>query len=315
VLEKLGARSEYGGTTLEAFAVCSYRWFVDKELRPQSLGPMPEGIEQGNLMHGVLERLYSERPAGDPVPRPGSLALWLERGRELVTEQAVVEGLSGGGSGERAVRRRVERLLEAFLQRESALEEPLLEPRLLEATFGDDADSEKPGLKLDGWSLHGRIDRVDITASGSGLVQDYKVAREGTPAAKFAEKGKLQLPLYLIALRDLWGIEPVGGLYQPLKATDSPRPRGLVLQDAASDLAGLELVGPDRVTEEAFEAHLAKASTTAADAVRRMRAGEIKRDPIDGKCPRYCDFAPICRREREAVQEKIEDEEASEVPV
>lgn len=315
VLEGLGARSQYGGTTLETFSVCSYRWFIDRELGPQPLGPLPEGIEQGNLMHAVLEGLYRERPGGDPIPRPASLALWLERGRELVAEQAAEEGLSGDGPAERAVRRRVERLLEAFLGREAALQEPLLEPRLLEATFGDDPESEKPGLELGGWSLHGRIDRVDVTASGSGLVQDYKVAREVTPCAKFGEKGKLQLPLYLIALRELWGIEPVGGLYQPLRATDSPRPRGLVLGDATPDLDGLDLVKPDRITEEEFNAHLTAASGTASAAVNRMRNGDIDRDPIDAKCPRYCGFAPICRREREAVLETIEEEEAAEVPV
>jgi hypothetical protein len=29
-----------------------------------------------------------------------------------------------------------------------------------------------------------------------------------------------------------------------------------------------------------------------------MRAGKIGRRPLNGKCPRYCTFQPICRLER-----------------
>ena len=84
VLEALAAVRAYGGTTLEGFDLCSYRWFVAHELDPQLLDPVPDPLIQGGLMHGVLERLYPERPGGDPLPRPGSLGAWLERGRELL---------------------------------------------------------------------------------------------------------------------------------------------------------------------------------------------------------------------------------------
>ena len=30
----------------------------------------------------------------------------------------------------------------------------------------------------------------------------------------------------------------------------------------------------------------------------RMLAGEIDRDPLKGKCNKYCEFQPICRLER-----------------
>ena len=29
-----------------------------------------------------------------------------------------------------------------------------------------------------------------------------------------------------------------------------------------------------------------------------MRAGDIDRDPLNGECPKYCTFQPICRLER-----------------
>ena len=49
---------------------------------PQPLDPVPDPLVQGGLIHAVLERLYRERPGGDPLPRPASLPLWIERGRD-----------------------------------------------------------------------------------------------------------------------------------------------------------------------------------------------------------------------------------------
>ena len=47
VLEELASRRQYSGTALETFAVCSYRWFVDRELRPEPLGPHPSRSSRG----------------------------------------------------------------------------------------------------------------------------------------------------------------------------------------------------------------------------------------------------------------------------
>ncbi len=56
--------------------------------RPQLLDPLPDPLVQGGLMHAALDRLYGERPGGDPLPRPGSLPRWLARGKEIVAEIA-----------------------------------------------------------------------------------------------------------------------------------------------------------------------------------------------------------------------------------
>jgi hypothetical protein len=288
---------------LERFEECSYRWFVDHELNPQALDPEPEPLTQGGLMHKALERLYLEAPGDDSLPRPGDLERWIARGRELVAE--VADARLSAHPADRAMRRRVERLLVAFLRREAARETPLLRPQLFEAGFRDDDPEAKPALEIGNWKLHGSIDRVD-RRDGVGLVYDYKMAREVTPVARFVRKGALQLPLYLLALRELWGIEPVGGLYQPLRGTRDHRPRGLVHKEVGGELlADLDLVGTDLLSPDVFEKALDEAVERATDAVTRMRSGDIWRDPgppehyrEHNQCPRYCAFAPICRRER-----------------
>jgi ATP-dependent helicase/DNAse subunit B len=316
VLDALAAVPAYGGTTLEGFDVCSYRWFVSHELDPQPLDPASDPLVQGGLMHAVLDRLFRERPGGDPLPRPGSLGVWIGRARELVGEVAGERGL-GAHPAERAIARRVEGLLARFLADEAGRETGGYEPWLLEASFGEGETAERPVLEIDGWGLHGAIDRVDRAPDGSALVLDYKLSRVVTPRKKFEEQAKLQLQLYLIAVAEHWGADAVGGLYHPLRGTSSRRPRGAVLEEATPRLASYRLYDKDLVDREGFEEMLADARRRAGEIVARMRRGEIRRDPgprhgLRGHdvCPTFCEFAPICRRDRapaDAEDEKWEE--------
>jgi ATP-dependent helicase/DNAse subunit B len=309
-IESLAAVGAYGGTTLEEFDLCSYRWFAGHELDPQLLDPLPDPLVQGGLMHAVLERLYRERPGGDPLPRPGSLPRWTARGNELVAEICAEREL-GDHPAERAIARRVERLLARFLAEESRRQTGGFEPWLLEATFGEYEDSDRPVLDLGGWGLHGAIDRVDRAPDGSALVIDYKLSGSVTPREKFEEKAKLQLQLYLLAVAEHWGADPVGGLYHPLRGTSVRRPRGAVLDEAATGLSSYRLYDKDLVDREGLEELLEQARMRAGEIVTRMRAGEIRRDPgprpgLRGHdiCPTFCQFAPICRRDRAPVSDE-----------
>jgi hypothetical protein len=211
---------------------------------------------------------------------------------------------------------RVEGLLDRFLTEESRREPGGFEPWLLEAGFSESEEADKPVLEIDGWRLHGAIDRVDRAADGRALVLDYKLSSKVSAREKLEEEAKLQLQLYLIAVAELWGAETVGGLYHPLRGTSERRPRGLVLKDSAADLAAYGLSRTDKVDEAEFEALLADARRRATEIVTRMRSGRIERDPgprpglrDHGICPPFCDFAPICRRDRAPVEPSGDEEE------
>jgi RecB family exonuclease len=315
-LDALASVPAYGGTTLEGFDECSYRWFAGHELDPQLLDPVPDPLVQGGLMHEALDRLYRERPGGDPLPRPGTLAAWTERGRELVAA-VIAERELGSHPAERAMARRVERLLERFLAEEAERETGGFEPWLLEARFGEHPDAERPPLDLGGWGLHGAVDRVDRAADGRAVVIDYKLAGQVTPRDKFEERAKLQLPLYLLAVAEHWGADPAAALYHPLRGTSSRRPRGVVSAAAAADLGGYGLYSTDVVEPEELGELLDETRRRASEIVARMRGGEIRRDPgprpgLRGHdvCPTYCTFASICRRDRapQYMDEEGEDE-------
>jgi ATP-dependent helicase/DNAse subunit B len=315
VLDALAAVPAYGGTTLEGFDVCSYRWFVSHELDPQPLDPTPDPLVQGGLMHAVLDRLYRERPGGDALPRPASIGAWIERARQLVDE-VTAERSMGAHPAERAIARRVEGLLARFLTDEAGRDTGGFEPWLMEARFGEAEEAERPVLEIDGWGLHGAIDRVDRDSSGRALVLDYKLSRAVTPREKFEEQAKLQLQLYLIAVAEHWGAEAAGGLYHPLRGTSSRRPRGAVREDVAGQLGSYRLYDKDVVDAEGFEEMLADARERAGEIVGRMRRGEIRRDPGPRRglrghdvCPSFCDFAPICRRDRAPADDEADWEE------
>lgn len=315
VLTALGEVGAYGGTTLEGFDVCSYRWFVSHELSPQPLDPLPDPLVQGGLVHSALFALYGERPGGDALPRPRSLPIWIARGKELVDETAAEREL-GSHPAERAMLTRVKGLLARFLAEEAERQTGGFEPWLLEQGFSESEESEQPALELDGWRLHGAIDRVDRAPDGRALVIDYKLSSKVTPREKLEEQAKLQLQLYLIAVAELWDAEIVGGLYHPLRGTSERRARGLVREDAAADLADYGLARTDKVEPEAFAELLADARRRAGAIVARMRGGQIDRDPgprpglrDHGICPPFCDFAPICRRDRAPVEPRDDEDE------
>jgi DNA-binding transcriptional ArsR family regulator len=297
VLEELRRRDPIGPGTIEKWIECPYRWFVDHELRPQRLEPQPDSLTAGSIVHDVLERLYGDPPGDDGIPRPGDLDRWRQRAAALLTEESERRGLAPDRPQTRILVARMRAQIDRLLAREADSESEL-RPALLEAHFGEEERSVQPALDLGDVRIHGQIDRVDLTPDRRfGVVYDYKTGSRAWAAAKLAEEGKLQLQLYARALRDLWGIEPIGGLYYPLGSRDDPRPRGFVAGGAdATEL--LDLVRSDRLEHENVQETLDAGVSRAREKAAAMRGGEIDRDPNGGKCPKWCHYQPICRLER-----------------
>ncbi len=310
VKERMREIKLFGPSTLEEYAVCPYRWFIGHELRPQTIGPEAEPLTSGQIAHKVLEALYENPPAPGGRPTPETLGAWRDAARELISEKGAVR-LPRELADTAAALHRVEGLVLAFLA-DVATTETAFAPAHTEAAFGFD-ESEMGPLPLEGGGVHGQIDRIDLGPGGEALVQDYKSGGKVDGGAGMLEKrGKLQLQLYMLAARELWGHDLAGGLYRPLGGTGDRTPKGLLRKELADDLAGLDPRPRDHLDEEAFEEALDAARAKAEEIVASVQGGRVVRDPIGGSCPDWCSFQPICRRERGLPEEEPWSEEGEE---
>ncbi len=313
VLASLAGQDLFGASTLEEFHLCSYRWFVGHELRPRRIGPDPEPLENGGIVHETLERLFRERPGGEGRPTPSSAGRWSRRASEIVREVAAERGWDLDAATPTISLARFDAILDRFVRRDADTGGPLMpDPDLLEAKFGDRPGDGYPPADLGEFRLRGAIDRIDVEGE-LALIRDYKLSASVVAGAKLVEEGKLQLPLYMLAARG-FGLEPIGGLYSPLAATKEKdhRPRGLLakahkgttIPDATEAHVKTDFMDPEAL-EEVLEAGLAEANRVVSE----IRGGRIDRNPRGGSCPPWCELAPICRIERGIPYDDEEDEE------
>jgi hypothetical protein len=286
VLEQLAARRTEGARQLETFAACGVRWLVEGLLSPRRVTPDPEPMKRGSRAHAVLEATLRGLKASTGSARltPATLPAALEAleaalgsvGRELT------------GARGQAARRTLEADLRRYLRHE-AEHGAGLEPEWLEWRFGREGDEHGPLVLAPGeLEVTGRVDRVDVEpATGEAIVRDYKGA-SAPKGAGWAEGGALQVALYMLAARELLGLQPVGGLYQPLWGRES-RPRGLVRDDVAG-----RYVGTDVVDEAGLEDALGEIRDRALTTAEALRGGRIA--PCPERCaPNGCAHPTICR--------------------
>ena len=302
VLEQLRSKTTFGVTELESFAGCSSIWFVERLLDPKSMDAEVDARMRGSVAHQALFKFFSGLPKrldSERVP-----AERLEEAIEFLRE-CLAEAIAGGAEARleltdlqrNELSQGLSRDLEALVRAEAESELPLV-PRRFEVSFGSErsAPELQRGLDLGTFQLSGKIDRVDLDPfAARGIVWDYKSGAKAHSAAEIERELRLQIPLYMLVLRDLVGVEPLGGLYRPLAG--DRKARGLLRATAREDgLPGYSL--RDYVSEDDFWGKVAKAEDAARSIVERIRSGDVRHDPREGTCPSWCELAPMCRIKR-----------------
>ena len=299
VVEELAQRARFSVTELERFLECSSMWFFERVINPKEIDAVLDARVRGGIAHQTLYRFYSGLPK-----RLGTDAVEADRLDEALVflRECLAEAIAGGVRMELSDLERLEleetlaRDLEHFVKQEVELGLPLV-PRRFEVGFGTSSAPVElqRGLELGGFTVSGKIDRIDVDPfSARGIVQDYKLGR-AHGARDIETEHKLQIPLYILALRDLVGMEPLGGLYRGLTGTREAR--GLVRADAREDaVPGLKR--PDYLSEDDFWHQVDEAQARARRAVNRVHAGDVRTDPRSGECPRWCSLWTMCRVRR-----------------
>jgi ATP-dependent helicase/DNAse subunit B len=300
VLAELAAKSTFGVTELERFADCSSIWFLERLIDPKSIDARVDARLRGSVAHQALFKFYSGLPkelGADRVEkdRVEDAVAFLRRCLDHAVEGVRLELTD---LQRRELRHGLWRDLEAFVREEAAADMPLV-PRRFEVLFGSErsAPELQRGLELaDGITLSGKIDRIDVDPfSARGIVQDYKAGKYAHSAQQIESEKRLQIPLYMLVLRDLVGVEPLGGLYRPLSG--ERKARGLLRAEAREDgIPGF--AKNDYLPEDEFWAKVEGARELAVGIVERIRAGDVKHDPKGGDCPTWCELSSMCRIKR-----------------
>ncbi|MGZ4186977.1 MAG: PD-(D/E)XK nuclease family protein [Solirubrobacteraceae bacterium] len=282
------------GGALEAYGDCPVKWLVERELQPARFEPDPDPIVRGSYMHEVLEEVIKRL---DGAVTPQSLPDALGH-LEDVLEESLPPIAAGRSEGVRAAAlRAIEADLRRYLRHEAG-DDSDWEPRAVELRFGFEGDEDSlPALELGQRPgtvrVRGAIDRVDVDPDGRrAIVRDYKSgsARPDYQGARWQSERRLQVALYMLAVRDLLGLEPVAGLYQPLTGGDL-RARGVYLGDAD---VGSRLFTNDARDEEQLREVLEDTTARAIALASRLRAGELT--PCPQSCSRDgCRYPGICR--------------------
>ena len=300
VLAELRNRATFGVTELERFADCSSIWFLERLIDPKTIDPKVDARLRGSVAHQVLFKFYSGLPK-----ELGSEQVDADRVDDALAflHRCLDEALDGVRMEltelqERELRHGLWRDLEAFVHEDAAAELPLV-PRRFEVSFGSERSAAElqRGLELaDGLTLSGKIDRIDLDPySARGIVQDYKAGKYAHSASQIESEKRLQIPLYMLVLRDLVGVEPLGGLYRPLSG--ERKARGLLRADAREDgVPGF--AKNDYLDEDAFWSQVERSRELAVGIVERIRSGDVRHDPKTGDCPTWCELWSMCRVRR-----------------
>ncbi len=290
----------WSASSLERWLGCPVAWYVERMLAPADFEPEAEPLARGGLAHDALrDTLEGLRAAtGSARVTEAALPLALELLRASLLEHEGSRPLSSSPARRAAIARRLRADLERFLEH-VASSEGGLEPAELELGFGfrvgdpGGEDATLPPLELGGGvQIKGRIDRIDATPEGDGVVVDYKSSKV-VPAARWRPDGSLQVALYMLAVEQLLGRTVRGGLYQPLSG--KLQPRGVVEEEAELPLP---TAANDVLPRSEMVDLLAWAGETARAIVSEARGGELRARPASCAYRGGCMFPSICRCER-----------------
>src|SRR5438874_2165606 len=301
VLEELRQKASFSVTDLERFADCSSLWLIDRVVSPRTIDAEVDVRLRGTVAHQALYGFFKGLPKATGAERvqPETLPEALELLHECLAD--ALEAHVGQDVPElerRELEAGLARDLEQLVRREAESPSPLV-PHRFEVSFGSErsAPELQRGLDLGGFTISGKIDRIDRDPFGArGMVLDYKSGKTAHSARKIETELHLQIPLYMLVLRDLVGIEPLGGVYRALGGEGQARrlPRPHARHDG---LPGYSR--NDYVDDDAFWGQIERAQEHARGVVERIRDGDVRHDPKGGfPCPTWCDLWSMCRVKR-----------------
>jgi ATP-dependent helicase/nuclease subunit B len=291
IVKKISETStRFSPTKLKDYAQCPYKYFGRSTLKlRQAIPKSLDLLMQGTIIHKVLEEYFKDTGENKNITKLFD-DIFNQKTRGMVT-----------GFEELKARNEMLKTLLTFESMEKKSNLLTFKPSMFEAKFGDDeyetlkiGDGEKDGIEISG-----KIDRVDVSEINGekvGIIIDYKYGQTEFRLTELEEGLDLQLPIYILALRDLFGVVPVAAEFYALKTS---KKTGIYNRELIDKLK--LNIKPARkslsVDNKEFNKLLKDAENHILRFSREIRKGRIELAPanIDLCGEGNCDFANVCR--------------------
>ncbi len=289
----------YSTTQLETYALCPFKYFLERVLKVETAKEPTEEIESlelGSLLHEILFEFSAELKdknislsSSNEEQFKIAYDLIFKIAEEKVDkanfksplsffEKEKILGINGNKNNS---------ILFKFLQNEKS-DDNNFNPQYFESSFGDQKKvNNYIPFELNGIKLSGKIDRIDINDEEQKYrVIDYKLGGKQPANDDLLSGLSIQLPLYLIAGKTI--------IHEKLKREFLPAEAAIFsLKPANKDF------GKKNVINESNSEELINLCTESiVNYVSKIIQGEFNLSKLidrEKKVCRFCDFKSICR--------------------
>ena len=295
IIKKIsGASRRFSPTKLKDYAQCPYKYFGSTTLNlRQAIPKSLDSRMQGSIIHKVLEEYFKDTKDITKIFND----VFKQKTRGMII-----------GFEEMKIRNEMIKTLLAFESMESDSDTSTFKPSMFEVKFGDEeietlqiGDSNNGGIEISG-----KIDRVDITEVNGekiGAIIDYKYGQTEFKSTDLEEGLDLQLPIYLLALREVFNIVPVSAEFYALKSSKKTGIYNKELIDNRS-FNIKPMKKSLSIDSKGFSKMLKEAENLILKFSKEIRNGRIELAPanLDFCGEGNCDFANVCRIDKWMVR-------------